>query len=70
MSNHIRIAFLGNITTEYIGKSLSDTCNNYSFSSNIYHAPFGQYMQEILEQNSKYYAFCPDLTIPFLDPRE
>lgn len=67
MSNSVKIAILGNCTTDYAGKELKNTSLSYGIDSEIYIAPFNQYVQEILNPNSGLYLGSPDVVIIWLE---
>lgn len=62
-----RIALLGNFTTELAGNVLRDECVKAGLGPSIYNAPFRQYHQEVIDKNSGFYSFQPDLTILMFD---
>lgn len=64
-----RIALLGNFTTEYIGMALREECTRAGICPDIYNAPYNQYIQQIMDPESGFYAFMPDLSIILLDSR-
>jgi FkbH-like protein len=64
-----RIALLGNFTTEYIGMALREECVRAGICPEIYNAPYNQYIQQIMDPDSEFYAFGPDLSILLLDSR-
>lgn len=64
-----RIALLGNFTTEYVGMALREECARAGISAGVYNAPFNQYTQQIMDPDSGFYAYMPDLTIILLDSR-
>lgn len=67
MKESMKIAILGNCTTQYIGDGLQNTAEKYGVQVNIYHAPYNQYTQEVLNPCSNLYAFDPDLIILWLE---
>lgn len=64
-----RIALLGNFTTEYIGMALREESARAGIGTKVYNAPYNQYIQQIMDPESRFYAFMPDLTILLLDSR-
>jgi len=64
-----KIALLGNFTTELIGLALQEECRQAGIEASVYNGPFQQYNQEIMNPDSGFYAFQPDLTILLLDGR-
>lgn len=67
MGASINIALLGNCTTDYIAKALTQSCADYNISANVYNCPFRQYNQEIFNKESGFYTSKPELTILFLE---
>lgn len=67
MANTIRIALLGNTTTEYTGNYLHEECGIYDLEACIYNVPYLQYRQEILDPQSGFYASSPELAILMLE---
>ena len=59
----IKIALLSSFTVEPLGIYLDIKCRLVQLYPEIYVAPFNQYQQEILDQNSGLYAFKPDVII-------
>lgn len=64
-----RIALLGNFTTEYVGMALRDECTRAGICAKVWNAPYNQYIQQIMDPESRFYAFMPDLSILLLDSR-
>jgi len=64
-----RIAILTSFTSKGIKEVLNVKCHENGISSEFYVAPYNQYAQELLRQDSKLYAFNPDLTLLFIDIR-
>lgn len=67
MANTINIALLGNTTTEYAGKALTEECALYGLQAQIYNAPYLQYRQEILDHRSGLNRAAPELIILILE---
>ncbi len=67
MKDHIRIAILGNCTTDYVGKELQAASARHGIPAEIYNAPYNQYVQEILNPDSGLYAYGPELIILWLE---
>ena len=64
-----KIALLGNFTTELIGHALQEECRKAGLEASVYHGPFQQYNQEIINPDSSFYTFQPDLTVLLLEGR-
>ena len=69
MKDSIKIAVLGNCTTEYIGKGLQDASSGYDIAAEVYNAPYNQYVQEVLSLDSGLYRSNPELVILWLEGR-
>jgi FkbH-like protein len=69
MDDTIRIAVLGNCTTDYISKALLSACSAYHMTAEVYNCPYQQYNQEIYNPDSAFYRSSPELTILFLEGR-
>ncbi len=69
MEDTVRIAVLGNCTTDYISKALNHTCGVYGLSAEVYNCPYIQYTQEIYEPASAFYESKPELTVLFFEGR-
>lgn len=69
MHEPIRIALLGNVTTEYLGNALAEECRRYGLPAEVYNTPFRQYTQEALNPGSGFYSFSPRITLLFLEGR-
>ncbi len=67
MKDSIKIAILGNCTTEYIAKGLQEAASGYSIEAVVYNAPYNQYIQEALNPESGLYRSSPDLIILWLE---
>jgi len=59
----IKIALLSSFTIDPLSMYLDIRCRLAGLYPEIYIAPFNQYQQEILDTNSKLYAFEPDIII-------
>jgi FkbH-like protein len=70
VENHINIAVLGNCTTDYLSKALTNACGDYQIEAAVYNCPYRQYSQQILTPGSGYYESDPELTILFLEGKE
>ncbi|NJD02112.1 MAG: HAD-IIIC family phosphatase [Ruminiclostridium sp.] len=70
MKDSIKIAILGNCTTEYIVKGLQDASSGYDIAAEVYNAPYNQYVQEVLGPESGLYRSSPELVILWLEGRE
>ncbi len=67
MDKSIAIAILGNCTTDYIARALAEACKAYELEPRIYTSPYDQYRQDIINQDSGFYAAKPQLSILFLE---
>ena len=65
----IKIALLSSFTIKGIKEVLSVKCYKTGVFPEIYVADYNQYSQEILDSNSQFYKFEPDLVILFIDSR-
>ncbi len=63
MGDSIRIALLGNFTTDYIAKAVGRACLAYVISAEVYNCPFNQYNQDIFNPESPLYKSDPELAI-------
>ncbi len=70
MNDSINIAILGNCTTDYIAKALTQVCISYSMSATVYNGPYKQYNQEIFDPMSEFYRTNAELTILFLEGKD
>ncbi len=59
----IRVALLSSFTIEPLSIYLDIECRKLGFFPELYIGGFNQFRQEILDPNSQYYNFKPDLTI-------
>lgn len=67
MKCSIKIAIIGNCTTEYTGKGLQDASSRYDITAEVYNAPYNQYIQEALSPDSGLYRSNPELIIIWLE---
>jgi FkbH-like protein len=67
MDQAIRIAILGNCTTDYLAKALAQACEAHRVSAAVFNCPFRQYNQEIFNKEREFYLSRPELTILFLE---
>lgn len=67
---NLKIAILSNITLDLLAPSLEEELDELGLSTSFYIAGYNQYTQEILDPNSLYYAFKPNITILFIDAEE
>ena len=65
--NKIKIAFLSSFTIKGIQEILTFKCLSVNIKPEFYLAPYNQYGQIILNENSQLYQFNPNLTILFID---
>ena len=64
-----KIAILASFTTRGFTETLFVKCCEIGVAPEIYVSNYNQYNQEILNETSGLYQFCPDLTIIFIDTR-
>ena len=62
-----KIALLGNFTMNGLKEVLEVLSYEKSLDVEIYDSPYAQFKQEIINQNSEWYSFRPDLTFLILD---
>lgn len=65
--NSLKIALLGNITTEFIGNALNDELSLRGVDAAVYNAPYKQYNQLSIDKESELYKFDPDIVFLLLD---
>ena len=65
----IRIAFLGSFTLNGFEETIQVQCNEEKINCITYNAPYNQYNQEILNENSGLYKFNPDIIFFLIDNR-
>jgi FkbH-like protein len=65
----LRVAIVGNATTDFLTPVLAGTSLRYGFAAQVHSAPYGQVIQELLDPASAVYAFEPDLVLVALDYR-
>jgi FkbH-like protein len=63
----VKIALLSSFTIKGIKEILSVKCYNLGIISEFYIGEYNQYSQEILDKNSGFYKFNPDIVILFID---
>lgn len=63
----LHIAILGNCTTDYLERALQAECDKNRIHAVLYNGPFNQYHQEILNPDSQYHRFEPDISILWLE---
>ncbi|MBV4430583.1 HAD-IIIC family phosphatase [Clostridium tyrobutyricum] len=66
-SKKIKIAFLSSFTTKFLKETLISKCFSGDISVEFYECDYCQYAQDIINENSEFYSFNPDLTILFID---
>ncbi|MGA1823453.1 MAG: HAD-IIIC family phosphatase [bacterium] len=64
-----RVAILSSSTINGLKEILTVKCMEIALFSEVYIGGYDQYAQEILDNNSKFYEFMPDLVILFVDIR-
>ncbi len=62
-----KIAFLGNFTLNGLKEVLEVLSYEKNLELKIYDSPYAQFKQEIVNQNSEWHKFTPDLTFLILD---
>ena len=65
----IKIALLSSFTTRFIEDVLFVKCLEHGINAEIYLCNYNQYSQDIINEESDFYSFKPDLTILFVDIR-
>jgi len=63
------LALLGNFTLDFLAKELSTQLEQSGFAVNLHIGGYSQYQQELLDQESGFYAFSPGVAVIILDPR-
>ncbi len=63
----IKIAILSSFTTKGIQEVLNVKCCSLGVLPEFYEAPYNQYAQEILNNQSRLYKFEPDVAVLFID---
>ena len=66
----IRIALLSSYTVNGLKEIVQVKCAEYGISASIYEGPYNQYSQEILNVNSNFYKFKPDIVFLIIDSRD
>lgn len=67
LDNTKRIALLSNFTMNGLVETLKVLSYEQGLNVDVYEAPYAQFRQEIINQNSKWHFFKPDLTFLILD---
>ena len=65
-----RVAVLGSVTIDYLARAVACGVLAEGVGSVVYQAPFGSYVQEILDPTSPLHSFGPDLVVIAPDWRE
>jgi len=65
----IRIAFLGSFTLNGFEETIQVQCNQEKINCITYNAPYNQFNEEILNENSDLYKFKPDIIFLLIDDR-
>ncbi len=65
----IRIAFLSSFTSNGFKEILSVKCLQNNIFPEFYNCDYKQYSQDIIDGDSNFYAFNPDITILFIDAK-
>jgi len=66
----IRIALLSSYTVKGLKEIVQVKCAEYGISASIYEGPYNQYAQEILNLDSNFYKFKPDIVFLIIDSRD
>lgn len=66
----VKIAILSGFTVNGLKECLDIFCRIESLKPEIYECPYQQYEQEILDKESRFYCFDPEITFFLLDPKE
>ena len=66
----LRVAVLGSLTTDFIAAAIACGVLQERAIPVLYNAPFGVYVQEILDPDSMLYKFRPDIVVIAPDARE
>ncbi len=69
MNRKIRIGLLSSFTINGLKETLQVKSAERNISCMVYEAPYNQYSQEILNQESNLYKFLPDITFLIIDTR-
>ena len=70
MKKQIKVAFLSSFTINGIPESVKSKCKEISVDCKIFHAPYDQYSQEIINSTSQLYKFNPDITFLIISTRD
>jgi len=65
----IRIALLSSYTINGLKEIIHVKCAEHGILASIYEGPYNQYSQEILNVNSNFYKFKPDMVFLIIDSR-
>lgn len=65
----IRLAVLGSHTTGHLIPTLVTAAAAHGIALEVYEGPYGQFQQEVLDQNSGLAAFSPDVVLLAVDAR-
>jgi FkbH-like protein len=65
-----RIAVLGSLTTDFIARAIAVAAAQEGMLPVLYQAPFGAYVQEVLDPTSGLHRFRPDLVVLVPDWRD
>ena len=66
-SNHKKLALLSNFTLQGFSDVLKVISNDHGMNLRIYESPYDQYRQEIINENSEWRKFNPDISFIVLD---
>jgi len=69
LEKKLRIAFLASFTINGFEETMRVKCKKKKIECMTYVGDYNQYNQEILENDSKFYRFKPELTFLILDVR-
>ena len=62
-----RVAILGATTTDYLAHAVACALAQEGVLALVYQAPFGSYIQEVLDHNSSLYHFQPSIAVLAMD---
>ena len=69
LEKKLRVAFLASFTINGFEETMRVKCKKKKIECMTYVGDYNQYNQEILENDSKFYRFKPELTFLILDVR-
>ena len=63
----IKLAILSNSNLDYITPAINATCLRYDLDVSIFTSTFNSVASELLNHDSEYFKFSPDVTLLYLD---